>query len=301
MKRTVTFVIGANATGKTTFIESNFSNSNAVILNVYDYQQKAYKDAGFGGRVPFSKEFECLYKANENLLVDIIDNLKQGNDVVVEQTLFKAKRRIAYIDRIRGDIENVNIVFFVMCPSDMVWERYITKRKLYGSFQSHKSVAKQIEFPNPSERIDKIYEVVDNEIKLRMDAPNPEIVDVARNELKEESKRILQEQKEKEKKIALLESMNTRPFWHYCEVCGKKAFITAQDAYNDGWDYPPKLGHFGMLSPRTCGDCCMADTLFWKVQQQKFPIVIEKTLTESELKTWQRIKNEPESLLDEEK
>ena len=43
------------------------------------------------------------------------------------------------------------------------------------------------------------------------------------------------------------------------------------------------------------------DTLFLKVQKQKFPIVIEKTLTEEELKTLNRIKNEPESLLEEEK
>lgn len=301
MSRTVAFVIGANATGKTTFIKNNFSDNDAVILNVYNYQQKVYKDAGFGGRVPFSKEFECLYQANENLLVDIIDNLKQGKDVVVEQTLFKAKRRIEYIDRIKDNIENVNIEFFVMCPSDVVWEEYITKRQLHGSFQIHKGVAEQFEFPNPSEGIDRIYEVVDNVIRLRMDTPNPEIVDAVRNELKEESERILQEQKEKEQKVALLESMNTRPFWHYCEVCGKKVYATAQTTHNDGWDYPPKIGHFGMLGPRNCGDCSMTDTLFWKVQQQKFPIVVEKMLTESELKTWQRIKNEPETLLVEEK
>lgn len=175
--------------------KNNFSNSNVVILNVYDYQQKAYKDAGFGGRVPFSKEFECLYKANENLLIDIINNLKQSNDVVVEQTLFKAKRRIAYIDRIKDNVENVNIEFFVMCPSDEVWEGYITKRKLHSSFQRHKSVAEQIEFPNPSERIDRIYEVIDNDIRLRMDAPNPEIVEPARKEILEETESLLEEEK----------------------------------------------------------------------------------------------------------
>ncbi len=43
----------------------------------------------------------------------------------------------------------------------------------------------------------------------------------------------------------------------------------------------------------------MTDTIFWKVQQQTFPIVLENRLTEQELKTWQRIKKEPESLLEE--
>lgn len=38
MNRTVTFVIGATASGKTTFINNHFSdNQNTMILNVYDY------------------------------------------------------------------------------------------------------------------------------------------------------------------------------------------------------------------------------------------------------------------------
>ena len=36
----VTFVIGANAAGKTYFIEHHLANEKAVVLNVYDYQQK---------------------------------------------------------------------------------------------------------------------------------------------------------------------------------------------------------------------------------------------------------------------
>ena len=91
--------------------------------------------------------------------------------------------------------------------------------------------------------------------------------------------------------------MNSRPFWHYCEVCGAKVFCTAQDAFNAGWDYPPQLGTFGFLGPRTCGECDITGTLYWKVQQQALPIVVESMLTEEELKTWKRIKNEPESLL----
>ena len=83
-------------------------------------------------------------------------------------------------------------------------------------------------------------------------------------------------------------------------MCGTKLFCTAQEAFEAGWDYPPKIGSFGLLGPRTCGKCTWNDTLFIKVHQQAIPIVIEKTLTKKELQTWQRIKNEPESLLDEE-
>ena len=133
-----------------------------------------------------------------------------------------------------------------------------------------------------------------------MDAPKPEIVDVAHKELSEEAQQIKKEEDKEKQRLELLESMNSRPFWHYCEVCGTKLFCTAQEAFEAGWDYPPKIGSFGLLGPRTCGKCTWNDTLFIKVHQQAIPIVIEKTLTKKELQTWQRIKNEPESLLDEE-
>ncbi len=296
----LTLVIGATASGKTTFIENNFVNKDNVCLNVYDYQQSAYREAGFGKFISFKEEFKCLYKANENLLTDIIENLQPGKNVVVEQTLFKAKRRIAYIDKIRETIENVKIEVYVMCPSDATWESYIAKRKLEGSFQSYKSLAEQIEFPNPAEGIDRIFQVVDGDIELRMDEPTPEILDIARKELVEEAEKLRKASEKETKKAELLESFNTRPFWHYCESCGKKEFITAKEAFDDGWDYPPTMGSFGLLSPRTCGDCGIEKTLFWKIQQQEIPIVIEKSLSENELKTWKRIKNEPESLLKKE-
>ena len=297
-KTTITFVIGAPATGKTTFINNHFSDSgNTVILNVYDYQQAAYKEAGFGKQVSLGHEFKCLYKANENLLVDIIKALQEGKNVVVEQTLYKAKRRIAYIDAIRNAVKNITITVYVMCPSDAVWETYIIERNLIDSIQRLRANAKEIEFPNPSEGFDEIYEVINNKIKLRMDDPKPEIVDSARKELSEESQQMKQEEEKAKERLDLLESMNSRPFWHYCEVCGAKVFCTAQDAFNAGWDYPPQLGTFGLLGPRTCGECDITGTLYWKVQQQALPIVVESMLTEEELKTWKRIKNEPESLL----
>lgn len=188
-----------------------------------------------------------------------------------------------------------------MCPSDSVWETYINERKLNYSMEWLKSIKSDIEFPNPSEGFDKIYEVIDGNIRLRMDAPNLEIVDIAHNELNEEIQKMKQEEENTKERLALLKSMNSRPFWHYCEVCGTKIFCTAQEAFEAGWDYPPKIGSFGLLGPRTCGKCTWNDTLFIKVHQQGIPIVIENTLTEKELRTWERIKNEPESLLDEEK
>ena len=137
-------------------------------------------------------------------------------------------------------------------------------------------------------------------IILRMDDIKPEIVKQAREELTEEDTWIRREDERKHNHRQLIESMNTRPFWHYCEVCGKKEFITAKEALDAGWDYPPHFGKFGLLGPRTCGNCSLKDTLFWKVHTElPLPIVINEQLTPEEKIIWQRIKAEPESLLEE--
>lgn len=300
MSRTVKFVIGAAASGKTTFIKNHFSeDKNTIILNVYDYQQATYKKMEEFGYISFMEEIECLKNANEAILVDIIEALKEKKNVVVEHTLYKTKRRIAYIDAIRKAIKNINIEVYVMCPTDSVWEKYINKRKLNVS--KIKAQKNEIEFPNPVEGFNKIYQVIDGDIRLRMDTPNYEIVKNAYKDLEEEAQKLKKDKEKREQRLALIESMNTRPFWHYCEVCGTKVFCTAQEAFDAGWNYPPQIGHFKLLGPHNCGKCSIMDTLFLKVQKQKFPIVIEKTLTEEELKTLNRIKNEPESLLEEEK
>jgi hypothetical protein len=136
-----------------------------------------------------------------------------------------------------------------------------------------------------------------------MDEPNLEITEKARRELAEEEERICKEDEIVNKRKELIESMKTRPFWHYCEVCGKKEFITAQDAFYAGWDYPPHMGHFGFLGPRKCGNCLLTDTLYWRVNTEKkvpIPVVVDGMLTTEERIIWRRIKEEPESLLEEE-
>lgn len=302
----LSFVIGSAASGKSFFIEHQFADKKAVVLNVYDYQQKAYDDAGYGHMlsVPFDVEFRILKKANDMHLHDIIEQLKQGKNVVAEQTFFKAKRRIAYIDEIRKAVPDVKVVVYVMKPTDERWAENIRLRKLHGGLHFFKEQAeKQFEFPNSAEGFDEIYEVCGSEIKLHMDEPKLQIVEQARAELADEAAQLAEEDEKRRKHKELLENMKTRPFWHYCEVCGKKEYITAQQAFDAGWDYPPNVSHFGLLGPRTCGDCRLEDTLFWKVHNEErfpIPVVIDRVLTDKEKITWQRIKAEPESLLEEE-
>lgn len=122
----VIFVMGATATGKIYFIDTHYADKDVDILNVYDYQQRAYDEAGFGDGILFDVKFRCLMKANNMLLKDIIEKLMQGRNVVVEQTFYKAKRRIMYIDDIKKAAE-VMIETYVTCPTDALWESNLKK------------------------------------------------------------------------------------------------------------------------------------------------------------------------------
>ena len=82
-------------------------------------------------------------------------------------------------------------------------------------------------------------------------------------------------------------------FKYTCEVCGKIAVLTPDDAYRSGWDYPPFMGAYGIVSPRTCPDCEMLDTVWAALVLKKIPY---EDLTEKQKETVQRRKAEPESM-----
>ncbi len=48
-----------------------------------------------------------------------------------------------------------------------------------------------------------------------------------------------------------------------CEVCGKVETLTDREAFEAGWDYPPFIGTWGIISPRTCGDCGIEKSAYW--------------------------------------
>ncbi|MDK1733316.1 hypothetical protein N0K71_06715 [Dellaglioa algida] len=51
---------------------------------------------------------------------------------------------------------------------------------------------------------------------------------------------------------------------YVCENCGKIGFYhNEEEAFQDGWDYPPKMGTYQVIGPRTCGNCPITSTLFW--------------------------------------
>ena len=63
---------------------------------------------------------------------------------------------------------------------------------------------------------------------------------------------------------------------------------------NEGWDYPPRMGTFGIVSPRTCGDCSMMDTLWMALQSGKIKGVDDMTVDQRVVLA--RIQNEPASI-----
>lgn len=81
---------------------------------------------------------------------------------------------------------------------------------------------------------------------------------------------------------------------HVCEVCGTEAVLTPDEAYEAGWDYPPRMGAFGVVSPRTCPNCPINRTVWWAITADGY---IEDMLSEQQLATIKRILGEPESIL----
>jgi len=81
---------------------------------------------------------------------------------------------------------------------------------------------------------------------------------------------------------------------HICEVCDAEVLLTPDEGHEAGWDYPPKMGVFGVVSPRTCPNCSMAHTLWWAVAVDGFTVDM---LTPRQVATLARIHGEPDNIV----
>jgi hypothetical protein len=65
-----------------------------------------------------------------------------------------------------------------------------------------------------------------------------------------------------------------------CEVCGRVEHLTEKDAFDTGWDYPPFIGEWGVVSPRTCGAaaCGIQNTAYWAVLNE-LPLTVQQAAT----------------------
>jgi len=83
--------------------------------------------------------------------------------------------------------------------------------------------------------------------------------------------------------------LNNEAILHICETCGKEELLSSEEAFQKGWDYPPRMGLLGVISPRTCGNCAINTTLWWEVVCEKKSV---DQLDEKHLKTLKRILTE---------
>ncbi len=79
--------------------------------------------------------------------------------------------------------------------------------------------------------------------------------------------------------------------YHICEVCDKSEILTSDEAFDAGWDYPPRMGQFGVVSARTCPNCLIDKTVWWQLMQGN------SRLDERQLEVVRRILGEPESII----
>lgn len=81
---------------------------------------------------------------------------------------------------------------------------------------------------------------------------------------------------------------------HICEVCGKEDTLDSEEAFKLGWDYPPYLGTFRVISARTCPNCSIDETVWWALAIETKPL---EDLSQKQIDTLVRIQNEPLSIM----
>lgn len=59
---------------------------------------------------------------------------------------------------------------------------------------------------------------------------------------------------------------------HWCERCGREELLESEQAHTLGWDFPPRMGSWGVVSPRTCPTCPMKATVWWALAIDKLSI-----------------------------
>lgn len=148
----IKFVMGANASGKTTFIQKEFPN--AIYLDLFEYQKKR-DEAG-------DDYFTATAMAYDDLKCDLLEHIRLGHDVVVEHTLYRAIRREVYIQAIK-QITDRPIDIYFMNPSEEQHKEYATIRDInFNKILSDKEI---IEPPCKQEGFAHVFEVNENGVR----------------------------------------------------------------------------------------------------------------------------------------
>ena len=296
----VKIVMGVSCSGKTPFIKKHFPEWKHHSIGALQrtIRQEFQEREGFG-----VNDVQVLIAANERMKDLVVEDLKAGYDVVMEHTLFKAKRRIGYVEAFK-EVTNEPIDIYLLMPTDEELRKNVKGSPLSEDELEHlKGQIAEIEWPNAAEGFAHIYIVTEGVISEYFAEPNEYIIENAKKELaQEEAKEREAKAREKAREV-LFEKMEKEGFWHYCEVCGRKERLNSKQAFEQGWDYPGMYGlyksmrpnyGFGVLAPRTCGNCGIMDTIYMKLTTGKIGM---NQLTAKEMAHIERVMAEPESLL----
>ena len=189
-------VIGVSGSGRTHFIEHNFSSWKH--FSVGDYQRKLPEEAGNPEFMDFFAQKLLIIKANEQIQADVIDALKQGDDVVLEHTWYKAKRRIAYMEEFRKLTDDPINIYVVMPSEEQFRNNLICSSKHDETdFNRLWKEMAAIEMPNIAEGYNKIFIVRDEIVEELIAEIDSGLIDRVKKELAEEA--ALEAAKEKKK------------------------------------------------------------------------------------------------------
>ncbi|MCW1051414.1 hypothetical protein OJ610_00895 [Streptococcus anginosus] len=81
---------------------------------------------------------------------------------------------------------------------------------------------------------------------------------------------------------------------HICEICGREEVLDSDEAFELGWDYPPRSCSFGTVAARTCPNCTIEKTVWWALAMEGNSV---QDLDDKQIKTLLRIMMEPESIM----
>ena len=129
----IIFVMGPSCAGKSTFIKKNFPDMK--VLDLFEYEER------IGFSIPAIKE---AYKQIEK---DLVDCVKNNEDIIMEHTLLKAIRREVYIKAIK-EVSDSPIIGYFLLPSDDEIKANAKKRRVKMSDSELKNVREILDIPS---------------------------------------------------------------------------------------------------------------------------------------------------------
>ena len=143
----IIFVMGPSCAGKSTFIKKNFPDMK--VLDLFEYEER------IGFSIPAIKE---AYKQIEK---DLVDCVKNNEDIIMEHTLLRAIRREVYIKAIK-EVSDSPIIGYFLLPSDDEIKANAKKRRVKMSDSELKNVREILDIPSVEEGFSEIHIVDKN-------------------------------------------------------------------------------------------------------------------------------------------